>query len=32
VIRADLSFADFTEELSDHVPVAARFVLGADRD
>jgi endonuclease/exonuclease/phosphatase family metal-dependent hydrolase len=32
VIRSDTTLADFTEEYSDHVPVAVRFVLGNDAD
>ena len=30
VIRSDTKLADFTEEYSDHVPIAVRFVLGDD--
>lgn len=32
IIRADLKIDGFTEEYSDHVPVAVRFVLAKDRD
>jgi len=32
IIRADTKIDDFTTELSDHVPVAVRFVLGEDTD
>jgi hypothetical protein len=32
VIRADIELATWTEEYSDHVPVAVRFVLGEDAD
>lgn len=32
IIRADLRISDWTEQLSDHVPVAVRFIRGADAD
>ena len=32
IIRSDLPIANFTRDLSDHVPVAVRFILGEDRD
>ncbi len=32
IVRADSRIADWTQEFSDHVPVAVRFVIGADRD
>ena len=32
IIRTDAKIADWTTGLSDHVPVAVRFVLGEDQD
>lgn len=32
IIRHDKQVSDFTKSLSDHVPVAVRFVIGEDRD
>jgi hypothetical protein len=32
IIRADADIAGWTSEMSDHVPVAVRFVLGEDKD
>jgi endonuclease/exonuclease/phosphatase family metal-dependent hydrolase len=32
IIRADTELSGWTEQMSDHVPVAVRFVLGADTD
>ena len=32
IIRSDTRLAEWTAAFSDHVPVAARFVIGKDRD
>jgi len=32
IVRADKEIGDWTRDMSDHVPVAVRFVLGQDKD